>query len=345
MRPTYIILQIASMSKTSYRRHRFIIAIAWLTKHQTLAFSSGDISVVSRSPLRRKNAPLTIRYDILSSSSLWLSSLHMIASTSGKRLEGDDTPSSPSSPSITSTVIDDGSTLRITNNKADTGTPEMPWSENQEGALLDNLPKYVIFIGTRRYARWRTLTREVPELAGYPATFLRRMHRLGRSISDEDEDGAGTLGILPMLDDFEFSLEGGIVGKIYGLAGVADGSRIQTSSLVQAERTVPLGYVTALNDDGVGLSYELGTMMKTTSTNSLPSSEYSLVNTAVSAALVPRQIVDVTKGVMETGSSLLTDDEANRDLAYIGGTTAAVLALASAVGALSHHLTVNVFWV
>ena len=269
----------------------------------------------------------------------------MIASTSGKRLEGDDTPSSPSSPSITSTVIDDGSTLRITNNKADTGTPEMPWSENQEGALLDNLPKYVIFIGTRRYARWRTLTREVPELAGYPATFLRRMHRLGRSISDEDEDGAGTLGILPMLDDFEFSLEGGIVGKIYGLAGVADGSRIQTSSLVQAERTVPLGYVTALNDDGVGLSYELGTMMKTTSTNSLPSSEYSLVNTAVSAALVPRQIVDVTKGVMKTGSSLLTDDEANRDLAYIGGTTAAVLALASAVGALSHHLTVNVFWV
>jgi hypothetical protein len=148
-----------------------------------------------------------------------------------------------------------------------------------------------------------------------------------------------------MLDDFEFSLEGGIVGKIYGLAGVADGSRIQTSSLVQAERTVPLGYVTALNDDGVGLSYELGTMMKTTSTNSLPSSEYSLVNTAVSAALVPRQIVDVTKGVMKTGSSLLTDDEANRDLAYIGGTTAAVLALASAVGALSHHLTVNVFWV
>jgi hypothetical protein len=108
---------------------------------------------------------------------------------------------------------------------------------------------------------------------------------------------------------------------------------------------VPLGYVTALNDDGAGLSYELGTMMRTSSTNSLPSSEYSLVNTTVSAALVPRQIVDVTKGVMETGSSLLSDDEANRDLAYIGGTTAAVLAFASAVGALSHHLTVNVFWV
>jgi hypothetical protein len=271
----------------------------------------------------------------------------MIASTDGKRLEGDDNvPSSLSSPSITSTAIADGSIERITNNKEmDDKTPEMPWSEAQEWALLDNLPKYVIFIGTRRYARWRALTREVPELAGYPATFLRRMHRLGRSISEEDEDGVGTLGILPMLDDFEFSLEGGIVGKIYGLPGVSDGSRIQTSALVQAERTVPFGYVTALNDDGAGLSYELGTMMKTSPSNPSPSSEYSLVETAMGAALVPRQIADVTKGVMETGSSLLSDDEANRDLAYIGGTTAVVLALASAVGALSHHLTVNVFWV
>jgi len=333
------------MGETTSRRHRFIIAIAWLTKHQTLAFSSG----ATRSPLRRKNDPLTIRNDILSSSSLWLSSLHMIASTNGKRLEGDDIiPSSLSSPTITSTNIADGST---NNKEMDDKSPEMPWSEAQEWALLDNLPKYVIFIGTRRYARWRALTREVPELAGYPGPFLRRMHRLGRSISEEDEDGAGTLGILPMLDDFEFSLEGGIVGKIYGLPGVADGSRIQTSVLVQAERTVPFGYVTALNDDGAGLSYELGTMMKTSSpsnsspSNSSPSSEYSLVETAMGASLVPRQIADVTKGVMETGSSLLSDDEANRDLAYIGGTTAVVLALASAVGALSHHLTVNVFWV
>lgn len=324
------------MGKTTSHRHRLIIAIAWLTKHQTLAFSSGSISVVSRSPLRRKNAPLTIRNEILS---LWLSSLHMIASTSDKRLEGDDTPSSLSSPSIALIAIDDGSTLRITNNKVDDNMLEMPWSEAQEWLLLDNLPKYVIFIGTRRFARWRALTREVPELAGYPATFVRRMHRLRRSNSEEDEDEAGTLGILPMLDDFEFSLEGGIVGKIYGLPGVADGSRIQTSSLVQAERTMPLGYVTTINDDDAGLSYELGTMKKASSTLLSPSSEYSLVNTAVSAALVPRQIVDVTKG------GLLSDDEANRDLAYIGGTTAVVLALASAMGALSHHLTVNVFWV
>lgn len=315
--------------------NRFIIVIAWLTKHQTLAFSTGGIVPVLRKtrwrPLRRNDAPL--------------SSLHMIASTRGKRLDGDDISSSLFSPSINSTAIADGSTVRTTTDKLYDGTLEMPWSDSQEWALLDNLPKYVTFIGTRRYARWRTLTREIPELAGYPATFLHRMHQSGRSISEEDEDGAGTLGILPMLDDFEFSLDGGMVGKIYGLPGVADGSRIQTSSLVQAERTVPLGYVTTINDDDAGLSYELGTMMKTSSTNSSPSFEYSLVNTAVIAALVPRQIVDVTKGLMETGSSLLSDDEANRDLAYIGGTTAAVLALASAVGALSHHLTVNVFWV
>ena len=115
------------------------------------------------------------------------------------------------------------------------------------------------------------MSQEVPELAGYSATFLRQMHRRGRSIAVEDEDrGAqGTLGILPMIDDFEFLLEGGVVGRVYGLPGVADGSRIRTPSLVRAEQTVPLGYVTT-NDDG------------------LPFSDYSLVGTAQSAAMVPR---------------------------------------------------------
>ena len=177
-------------------------------------------------------------------------------------MEGDNIPSS--------SVIADGSVHKI-NDSVDDRTPKMPWSDAQEWALLENLPKYVIFVGARRYARWRTMSREVPELAGYPATFLRQMHRRGRSIAVEDEDrGAqGTLGLLPMIDDFEFLLEGGVVGRVYGLPGVADGSRIRTPSLVRAEQTVPLGYVTT-NDDG------------------LPFSDYSLVGTAQSAAMVPR---------------------------------------------------------
>ena len=88
-------------------------------------------------------------------------------------------------------------------------------------------------------------------------------------MADEDRGAQGTLGILPMIDDFEFLLEGGVVGRVYGLPGVADGSRIRTPSLVRAEQTVPLGYVTT-NDDG------------------LPFSDYSLVGTAQSAAMVPR---------------------------------------------------------
>ena len=58
-----------------------------------------------------------------------------------------------------------------------------------------------------------------------------------------------------------------------------------------------------------------------------------------------RGIIEYARGMAETGSGLLTDAEANRDLVYLGGATAMLLAGASAVGALSHHLTVNVFWV
>ncbi len=58
-----------------------------------------------------------------------------------------------------------------------------------------------------------------------------------------------------------------------------------------------------------------------------------------------RRVVDLARGMAETRSGLLTDAESNRDLVYLGGATAMLLAGASAVSALSHHLTVNVFWV
>lgn len=237
-------------------------------------------------------------------------------------------------------------------------TLDMPWSDVQEWALQDSLPKFTVTIvpsvagGTpKRYAMWRTLTREVPELAGYPVPFLLKMHR-----RSSKRDG-GTPGFLPMVDDFEFTPNGGVSGRAFGLPGIADGTRVQTPPLVAAETTVPLGYVTTCGseNEGVGFSYELGTCASSSSS----SSAYSLDGTERSAALEAarrlvaegaaadstRQITKVAKDMAVSGSGLLTDNEANQDMVYLGGATAMLLASATAVGMLSHHLTVNVFWV
>lgn len=157
-----------------------------------------------------------------------------------------------------------------------------------------------------------------------------------------------------MVDDFDFASNGGITGRAYGLPGIADGTRIQSPSLVSAERTVPLGYVTTQGESGsdneVGFSYELGACAS--------ASVYSVDGTERSAALAAarrmvlegavgstKQFANVAKDMAATGSGLLSDTEANKDLVYLGGATAMLLASATAVGMLSHHLTVNVFWV
>lgn len=237
---------------------------------------------------------------------------------------------------------------------------DMPWSDVQEWALRDSLPKFTVTIlpsitgeKPKRYAMWRTLTREVPELAGYPIPFLLKMYqRLLKK--DAANTAQETPGFLPMVDDFEFTSNGGISGRAYGLPGIADGTRVQTPPLISAETTVPLGYVTTQGESSskndIGFSYELGTCAS--------SSTYSLDGTERSAALeaarrlVMEGAVDSTKLITTaakdmavSGSGLLTDNEANQDMVYLGGATAMLLASATAVGMLSHHLTVNVFWV
>jgi hypothetical protein len=154
-----------------------------------------------------------------------------------------------------------------------------------------------------------------------------------------------------MVDDFEFASNGGVSGRAYGIPGIADGTKINTPPLVSVEQTVPLGYVTTEEDElGVAFSYELGI--------SASSSVYSLDGTERSSALLSarrlvlegaagssKRLADVAKDMQVTGSGLLSDTESNRDLLYLGGATAMLLASATAVGMLSHHLTVNVFWV
>ena len=155
-----------------------------------------------------------------------------------------------------------------------------------------------------------------------------------------------------MVDYFEFASNGGITGRAYGLPGIADGTQIQTPPLISAQTTIPLGYITTEaslgEEDSIGFSYELGTC------TSLDAS-YSLDERSTALAAARRLVVDgsnmasaVVKDVATVSigeSGLLSDKEANQDLIYLGSATALVLTAATALGALSHHLTVNVFWV
>lgn len=247
-------------------------------------------------------------------------------------------------------------TLASKNNKVE--RDDMPWSNVQQWALEDNITKFTVTLPSskKRYAMWRTMAREVTELAGYPIPFLVKMHE--RSVKVDDNESAKSIGetettpgILPMVDDFEFASNGGVVGRAYGIPGVADGTRINTPPLVSVEQTIPLGYVTTEEDElGVSFSYELGICAS--------NSVYSLDGTERSSALLSarrlvlegavdssKRLADVAKDMQVSGSGLLSDAESNRDLAYLGGATAMLLASATAVGMLSHHLTVNVFWV
>ena len=234
---------------------------------------------------------------------------------------------------------------------------DMPWSNVQQWALEDNITKFTVTLPSskKRYAMWRTMAREVTELAGYPIPFLVKMHERSLKVDADNKTmnstGETTPGILPMVDDFEFASNGGVVGRAYGIPGVADGTRINTPPLVSVEQTIPLGYVTTEEDElGVSFSYELGICAS--------NSVYSLDGTERSSALLSarrlvsegavdssKRLADVAKDMQVSGSGLLSDAESNRDLAYLGGATAMLLASATAVGMLSHHLTVNVFWV
>ena len=252
----------------------------------------------------------------------------------------------------------------------------MPWSDFQRWALRDNLPRYVVSIPAtgvvvdsddggrlrppemRAYALWRTLTQEVMELAGYDPRYLAAAHAAdarradsvaaaGNDISDDPKSTSlDTPGILPFLDQFEFTPDGGVSGRAYGLPGIADGTSIETSSVSGVEYTVPRGYVRTA--DGVA-AYELGA----------PAGDfYSLDGTAGSMTEQARKAMlqavagaakAIRAGGLATDSGLARDTtgsgEADAMLVRLGGTTAVLLAGATAMSMLSHHLTVNMFWV
>lgn len=191
--------------------------------------------------------------------------------------------------------------------------------------LEQHLPRYTIAFGNKgSFCLWRTMTRDVPELMGYEVDMLRQMHAL-KSKQGNGTRLSATPAVLPLLDEYDFEASGGLSGRVYGISGIADGAHIITPP-ISAIQTVSLGYVKT--DDGE-VAYELG----------VPARE------ALSNRRLQETTSMITKGV---GSNLpvpATDEDPDTMLLRLGFLTATVLGGAAAVDLLSHHLTVNVFWV
>jgi len=232
---------------------------------------------------------------------------------------------------------------------------DLPWTEWQDWALRDNLPKYIVTIPPpaliggkadikhndntitpKQYALWRTLLREVPELNGYDLAHIRRMvaKQKLREIEEVGEDKqAGRInvpGVLPLLEQYEFESNEGISGVVFGFPGIADGTRLTTPPLKYMQQTVPQGY--AYTEDGTLdstalVAYELGT----------PKSELYSLDPAFRLSKTSQP----SNGLSIPG----VDQETSNMIVNIGGTTTMLLASAAAYNLMSHHLTVNMFWV
>ena len=139
---------------------------------------------------------------------------------------------------------------------------------------------------------------------------------------------------------------------MYGVPGLRDGTVIETSPVGQVEVTIPLGYV--LTED-IGIAYEIGSPLQ--SDQGVVGGDgavYSLSGVtrkagqaagSVSQAAASNMAAMARKASSRANGSSTENDEANAMLVQLGASTGLLLAGATAMNMLSHHLTVNVFWV
>jgi len=222
---------------------------------------------------------------------------------------------------------------------------DLPWGDRQAWALKDNIQKYIVDIpqlenenGIITYAMWRALTRDVLELAGYDIRFLRQKYE--QVLKEEGGDvNVKAPAVLALLDNFEFKSNGGVAGSIEGLAGIADGTTVQTSPLAHVRLTVPRGYV--LTEDGSS-AYELGVPLS----QEVYSLDIAKMNINVND--VAKTFASGVEGTSRVASNIAVsvgDKETTNMLVNLGATTAILLGGATAFNMMAHHLTVNVFWV
>jgi hypothetical protein len=222
-------------------------------------------------------------------------------------------------------------------------TYDMPWFEVQDWALRYNLPKYTIMIpletsGNEKsalvFALWRTMLKEVPELAGYPLDFLQGI--CDQQIAKKDSKLQVTPQLLPYLEDYTFAPAGGVSGKVYGVPGLADGTRIETSAVTNVEVTLPQGFVRT--SDGKA-AYELGRPLREAFSETDDLAKQSLSTATAGSMELLKTVKNVGAGVPDAL------EDADGMLVRLGISTGILLAGATAINMLSHHLTVNVFWV
>jgi hypothetical protein len=109
------------------------------------------------------------------------------------------------------------------------------------------------------------------------------------------------------------------------------------------EVTIPLGYVLTEDD---GIAYELGKpLVQGEDFYSLDGTTKTAIRTAGSLGKQAASNLAAgfnTRGTPQTAGS---EEDANVMLVRLGASTGLLLAGATAMNMLSHHLTVNVFWV
>lgn len=205
--------------------------------------------------------------------------------------------------------------------------------------MKDHLEKYTVQVHIQNeedgkdtlqvYTLWRTLSNDVTALSGYPLKFLVERYQ---EMRDEIKIETST-EILPYLDGFFFEPNGGVSGRAYGIAGVAKGTRIHTTPVAGVESTLQKGFI--LTQEGI--VYELG----------LPASSSTIetIGRTTAANMAERAASSIQSVASSSSDVQLGDVVENQELAKLGALTAIVLSGAWAMEALSHHLTVNVFWV
>jgi len=128
---------------------------------------------------------------------------------------------------------------------------------------------------------------------------------------------------------------------VYGVKGLKDGTKIETSSVGQVEVTIPLGYV--LTQDH-GIAYELGTPLgEEEEAYSLDGISRTARRTA--GSLTKTASSSMAAAMSQRRSTANDEEDPNIMLVRLGASTGLLLAGATAMSMLSHHLTVNVFWV
>ena len=230
----------------------------------------------------------------------------------------------------------------------------LPWSETQEWALRDKLPQYTIHVPLvkdgkeimTKCALWKTMSNEVTEISGYPVDFLREMNKK-QVASNAKNDTISADGrtvaedftvrppeVLPYLDLYEFSSSGGTLGNVYGVPGLADGTRVETSPVDNVQDTLPKGYIRTA--DG-STAYELGRPVQPSENEAVAeASKFLLKRVVNSAPALSTSTSSEPKG---------ENEDMDRMLVRAGASAGILLAAAAAVDILSHHLTLNFFWV